>query len=685
MHRIFKYAQGILPPISPTERIALSSGKQSIEASIFRGRTSPWLHQLDLPRVSQRAEEVIQRHVRPLCDTLNNYEDRRAGGLSSSAMDLCRPLFGLGLPEAHGGLGLNRHDQSQIVQMIASKSVDGGVTVMVPNSLGPAELIHHYGTDHQQDTYLPKLTSGESIPCFGLTGTFSGSDAASMMDRGRVFSKEDGSLHIRLNCEKRYITLAPIADLIGVAFVLEDPHQLLEDPDQTGITLALLERDTPGLHIGDRHMPLNATFYNGPFSCDEVTIPIEQVVGGKQGLGQGWKMLMECLVEGRGISLPASALASMKTASLYVGAYTQLRKQFRIPLARMEAIQEHMAEMVYHTYTSTASQFLYNGLADDYRISSTLSAILKYTTTERARKTVNHGMDVVAGMGICDGKHNVMSGLYGALPVSITVEGSNTLTRSLMIYGQGLLRGHPHMQDLQNSLESDDPSAFYTSLLRTIWDTTGCTLHSTVENILCPEHPLLSLDYRIARLLRRFQTAANLGLPAAPSLKASQVYSGAMADALIAIYEVLAVEWFYRSRVKEGKTDAYENEVQAYAKERLLMEANAALGKASSSLKHPVHGWLVHATTQPWGFFRYTPGLSVMKKVALSLSHSDALRDILAQGIDMDHPALKDLVEAWDLHKKGDELGTDRLYQLMSVDRHPFDLEAWRASTPKPE
>jgi acyl-CoA dehydrogenase len=274
---MFRRFQRLLPKISETERIALQSGRRSIEGDIFQGKKSQVLTTLNYPVISNDCKKAMDKYVRPLCNSLNNYSITQKGGLSEDQINKCRPLFGLGIPPESGGLGLNRHDQSQIVQTVASRSVAAGVTVMVPNSLGPAELIHHYGTDSQRATLLPDLAEGKLIPCFGLTGTYSGSDAASMRDTGRVY-KTDSGLRIKLNCEKRYITLAPLADIIGIAFNLEDPDNLIPS-GKSGITLALLSRDTNGLEIGSRHHPLNAYFHNGPFRGTDLDFPITQVVG----------------------------------------------------------------------------------------------------------------------------------------------------------------------------------------------------------------------------------------------------------------------------------------------------------------------------------------------------------------------------------------------------------------------
>ena len=555
--------------ISQTELTALTSGienkpSHNIENHMFRGRSiQPLIKELKIPTISSKAQRLIDDYVAPLNRHLNNYDIANKGGLTEEQFNLCRPLFGLGVSSKYGGSELGIHDQSQIVQYMNSKSIVGGITVIVPNSLGPAELISHYGTKDQKDAYLGKLASGDLIPCFGLTGTFSGSDAANMYDRGILFRDDDGDVKIKISCDKRYITLAPKADLIGLAFILEDPDNILQqNKSHIGITLALLDRETDNVEIGDCHDPMRIGMCNGTITGENIVISVDQIIGGLSQAGQGWKMLMECLTVGRGVSLPAASISSLKIASSYTGAYARIRKQFNRPLAELQGVQEHLSSIVYHTIISTASQNLFNSIADEKPelISPTLSAVLKLTTTERARIGINHSMDVLGGMGICDGPNNVISGIYQSIPIPITVEGSNTLTRSLIIYGQGLLRGRDDLREIWESTNEDDEAKFndcfqeliknsffdvLTTILSNFYPSRlENTMLNTIDPYISEKYKLDALDNYIDHLQKSYSSLIALSIPILPKLKSEQVFSGYMANIYCSLYEIEALKWF---------------------------------------------------------------------------------------------------------------------------------------------
>ena len=329
---------------------------------------------------------------------------------------------------------------------------------MVPNSLGPSELLLNYGTKQQQDEYLPKLANGEKIPCFGLTGPNNGSDATGSIDEGVVLKDRDGNLKIKININKRYITLAPVANLIGLAFNLKDPHNLLKNKKR-GITVALLERGHPGLRQESYHNPLDVGFPNGTLK-GEVLIDLEQVIGGEEMVGEGWKMLMECLAAGRGICLPATANASSKISTVSMYLYSKHRKQFNIPLIQMEGIQNKLANMLTNTWAIQASIFVTNQLLDRGEKPSVLSAIMKEQTTERGREVIKEAMDIYAGSGLCKGENNMLEKFYKNAPIGITVEGSNVLTKNLIIFGQGLNKSHPHISPILNAIDEDNIDDF---------------------------------------------------------------------------------------------------------------------------------------------------------------------------------------------------------------------------------
>ena len=637
--------------ISETERIALAAGSNNsvtdtLESRLFRGESiGNIINPLTPPNISEEARQVIANRVQPLCDSVNNYQIAKQGGLDRDQLDLCRPLFGLGIPKSHGGLELNIHDQSQIVQYVASRSVVGGVTVMVPNSLGPAELIQHYGTAEQQDQYLHRLATGELVPCFGLTGVFSGSDAANMLDTGTLFRDPvTGEVKISINCEKRYITLAPVADLVGLAFRLSDPERLLPELGNgygtPGITVALLERDTPELQLGDRHDPMGLGLWNGTVEGNNITIPVESVVGGADQVGQGWKMLMECLTVGRGVSLPAASTASLKMASTYTGAYARVRSQFGRSIAELQGVQEHLAEITAQTTIAVCSQHLYSAIADQSPelVSPTLSAILKWSTTERARVAVNRSMDVLGGMGICDGPNNVMAGLYHSLPIPITVEGSNTLTRSLIVYGQGLLRGKDDLRGVWESIEAEDVDSFYRCLWSVIGKGTLDVGRSVVENFIPHriEHLIAGSNSGYAtHLASNFGALVTLSIPILPDLKRCQVFSGAMADLIARLYEIDALEW-----MREHHPEAIPKPLYHYCLTNLVRDGYQSLAVARTALaeSNVALGTLAKLCTLIPSPDSLVMNPSEVSEIANLITQNTPTRKWLEDGIDVTHP-----------------------------------------------
>jgi acyl-CoA dehydrogenase len=353
------------------------------------------------------------------------------------------------IPKRYGGLEFSAQAHSAVVAKVASRSGTAAVTVMVPNSLGPAELLLHYGTDEQKEKYLHRLAKGLEVPCFALTGPFAGSDAGAIPDYGVVcrgeFAGQQNVLGVRLTWEKRYITLAPAATLLGLAFKLYDPERMLGGETSRGITLALIPTDTPGVQIGRRHFPLNSAFLNGPTQGNDVFIPVEYIIGGTSRVGQGWRMLMECLAAGRSISLPASSVGGMKLVARTSGAYGRVRKQFKVPIGKFEGVEEPLARIGGHTYMVDAARSFTALAVDLGEKPSVISAVIKYHATERCRIVINDAMDVHGGKGISLGPDNYLGRFYQQMPVAITVEGANILTRTLMIFGQGAIRSHPYV------------------------------------------------------------------------------------------------------------------------------------------------------------------------------------------------------------------------------------------------
>ena len=460
---VWRLMRDALPPLSETEREALDAGVKGWESALFAGAAN-WDEVLrgEPAELNEAEQAFLDGPVERLCALLDDW--RITAGdfdLSAEAWRMIREekFFGMVLPERYGGLGFSALAHSAAVMKIASRSVTAAVTVMVPNSLGPGKLLLRYGTQEQKDRYLPGLACGQEIPCFGLTGPRAGSDAASLQDSGVVCRREEEGREvtgIRLNWEKRYITLAPVATLVGLAFRLYDPDGLLGGERDLGITLALVAADTPGVEIGRRHMPLQVPFMNGPILGRDVFVPIEQVIGGREGVGRGWQMLMECLGEGRGISLPALAVAAGKLATRQTGAYAAVRRQFSLPIARFEGVEEVLGAMGGNTYLMDAVRTEIARQEDRGECSSVASAIAKQQLTERMRQVVTGAMDIHAGAGICVGPRNTMARLYQAVPIAITVEGANLLTRNMIIFGQGLVRCHPYLLQEMKCLQSEE-------------------------------------------------------------------------------------------------------------------------------------------------------------------------------------------------------------------------------------
>lgn len=543
IRKLLNFSKKLIPKISNTERIALNSGNVSIDFDIFNGKLSNKyiINKFSYPTLSK--ESIINSSVQSLCSSINDDEIFRTKEIPKEIYESIakKKLYGMIIPKKYNGLDLNHHEQSQIVQKISTASTPVGITVMVPNSLGPAELLLKYGTFEQKNEYLPKLASGELIPCFGLTGQHSGSDAASMGDTG-ILIKKDNKKFINLNLSKRYITLAPIANLVGVAFVLKDPNSLLKDGKE-GITLALLSRD--GLKIGNYHNPMDIPFKNGTIEANNLLIPLDNVIGGEKYVGEGWKMLMECLSVGRAISLPACAVGSAKLTLNYAGAYSIYRKQFKTMLADMEGVQQKLAIIGTETLKITSMQYLTNSILDNGFKPSVISAIMKYETTERSRIVVNHGMDIVAGAGICKGNKNFLGNLYQAIPIGITVEGSNTLTKNLIIFGQGLMKSHPYLYKLVCSIEDNNLYKFKENLKNIIMHSLNNGTMSLYYKSYCNIMFLSKDTEKITdKYLHNFAITSNLILLLGQKFKSSEMLSGRMAEILGSLYIIKSLNWF---------------------------------------------------------------------------------------------------------------------------------------------
>ncbi|MEC9408279.1 MAG: acyl-CoA dehydrogenase [Pseudomonadota bacterium] len=460
----FKFFKSVLPEMSDTERAALEAGTVWWEGDLFSGQPD-WrrLGALPKPRLSDEEQAFLDGPVETLCGMLDDWEIvHEQADLPAEAWEFIKQnkFFGMIIPKRYGGLEFSAVAHSAVLTKIASA---GGTTassiVAVPNSLGPAELLLHYGTDEQKDYYLPRLAVGEEIPCFGLTSPYAGSDAGSIPDMGVVCEgtwKGKKTLGMRLTFDKRYITLAPVATVIGLAFKLYDPDHLLGDQDDLGITCALVPRDTQGVEIGNRHYPLSAPFMNGPIRGKDVFVPLDTIIGGQDNAGRGWRMLMEVLSVGRGISLPSGSTGGALQAAYATGAYARVRKQFNVSIGEFEGIQEAMARIGAQAYACNAVRQLSALAVDLGEKPSVPSAIAKMHVTDLARRIAVDAMDVHSGKAVCIGPRNVIAGGYQSAPVATTVEGANILTRSMMIFGQGAIRCHPYVLSEMDAVNDED-------------------------------------------------------------------------------------------------------------------------------------------------------------------------------------------------------------------------------------
>jgi acyl-CoA dehydrogenase len=447
---IFVLYKRILPPMSQTEKEALEAGTVWWDGELFSGKPD-WnkLLAYPVPRLTAAEQSFLDVECEELCRITGEWETSQLHqDLSPESWRYVKEkgFLGMIIPKKYGGREFSAYAHSQVVQKLATRSSAAVVSVMVPNSLGPAELILHYGTDEQKNHYLPRLAKGQEIPAFALTSPWAGSDAASIPDVGIVCKGEWQGREVvgmRVTWDKRYITLGPICTVLGLAFRMQDPEHLLGTEEDLGITCALVPADHPGVNIGRRHAPLNAVWQNGPNSGKDVFMPLDWIIGGREMIGQGWRMLMECLAAGRSISLPSSNTGMAKLAVRGTGGYARVRSQFKTPIGKFEGIEEALARMGGNTYLMDAARKMTAGAVDLGEKPSVVSAIVKYHVTERARKVINDAMDVQGGKGICMGPNNFIARAYQQMPVAITVEGANILTRSLIIFGQGAIRCHP--------------------------------------------------------------------------------------------------------------------------------------------------------------------------------------------------------------------------------------------------
>lgn len=454
---------GAVPKVSETEEIALRAGTSWIEADLFSGKPDfKKVFAEPYPKLSKAEKDFMNKQTEKICEMTDDWDVQRRRDLPPKVWEYLKKekFLGMIIPKKYGGLGFTALGHSAVISKMATRSQVLAISTMVPNSLGPAELLMRYGTEKQKDYYLPRLADGREIPCFGLTEPTAGSDAASIKSSGEVYKDKSGKIKIKINFEKRYITLGAVATVIGLAFRLYDPKNLLGKGEDVGITCALIPHNLKGVKLGRRHDPMGVPFVNSPISGKDVVIDVDRIIGGAGGAGEGWKMLMECLAVGRGISLPSTSAGAAKMVARTVSDYGTIRRQFGMAIGKFEAIEEPIARIAGYTYMMDAMRKFVAGAVDRGAKPAVTNAIAKYHSTEKFREVINDGMDVLAGAAIIRGPRNLLASAYFGTPVGITVEGANIMTRGLIQFGQGAVRCHPYSYNEMKALMENDAEKF---------------------------------------------------------------------------------------------------------------------------------------------------------------------------------------------------------------------------------
>ncbi len=638
----------ILPHMSSTEKEALDAGTVWWDGDLFSGKPN-WkkLHAYPKPVLSAEEQAFLDGPVETLCEMVNEWEiTNDLHDLPPKAWQYIKDqgFLGMIIPKAFGGKGFSALMHSAVIVKLTSRSGTAAVSVMVPNSLGPAELLLHYGTKAQKEYYLPRLAKGLEMPCFALTSPEAGSDAGGIPDFGIVCRgpwQGQQVLGIRLTWEKRYITLGPIATLLGLAFRLYDPDHILGPEEDRGITLGLIPTDIAGVNIGRRHFPLNGAFMNGPNWGKDVFVPMDYVIGGVDYVGQGWKMLMNCLAAGRSISLPGSSVGMAKLATRTTGGYGRVRTQFNLSIGRFEGVEEAMARIGGNLYVMEAARVMTAGAIDLGEKPSVISAIVKYHLTERGRQVINDAMDVHGGKGICMGPNNYLGRSYQQIPIGITVEGANILTRSMIIYGQGAIRGHPYvLKEMEATQEEDDAkalkdldAAFFghvaftiSNMARAAWMGVSCA-----RLVMTPGDKHTRQYYQqLTRLSSAFAWTSDVAMfVLGGSLKRRERLSARLGDILSQLYLASTV-------LKKFADDGCPEDdlpLLHWAMRDTLNRAQEAFYGLFENLPNRVVAWGLRWSIFPWGRVFDAPVDTLGSKVVGLLMTPGPARDRLTQGM----------------------------------------------------
>lgn len=643
----------VLPSMSTTEKEALEAGTTWWEGDLFSGKPD-WnkLANYPKPSLSEKEQAFLDGPVEELCGMLDDWKFcQEYGDLPQEVLDFIHKhkFLGLIIPEEYGGLHFSAYAQTRILTKLSAVNGMAAFYIAVPNSLGPGELLMKYGTDEQRKHYLPRLADGRDLPCFGLTSPRAGSDAGAIPDTGIVCKGEfEGKkvLGIKLNFDKRYITLAPVATVIGLAFRLFDPDHLIGEEDDYGITCALIPRHLDGVEIGRRHFPVGTPFHNGPIQGTDVFIPMSYIIGGQDMVGQGWRMLVECLSVGRCITLPSISNSIGKNVVATTGAYTAIRRQFNSAISNFEGIQEALGRIAGFSYIVESAVSVTATSIDAGEKPSVPSAILKYHCTEMARTILNDGMDINAGKAVIQGPKNYIANLYQSFPVAITVEGANILTRSLIVFGQGAVRCHPYVYEEMEAANNDNLDQFDSALFGHIGFAISNIVRSKVLAIvgkLLPSHgDSFTKGYysQLNRYSACFGVAADIAmLTMGGSLKFREMTSARLGDLLSSLYLASMVLKHYEN---QGSQEADQPFV-SYAMDHLLFEFETQYKRFANNLGVPIVGPFLKFVAFPVGAYRRPPSDKTIKAVARSISKPCEARERAVQGIYAadDYPAGK--------------------------------------------
>ncbi|MFA0280298.1 acyl-CoA dehydrogenase FadE [Vibrio sp. 10N.222.55.F12] len=641
----------VLPAMSQTEKEALEAGTVWWEAELFKGKPE-WkkLQNIADPKLSEAEQAFLDGPVNIVCEMVNDYQvTHELADLPPEVWQYLKDhkFFAMIIKKKYGGLEFSAYAQSLVLQKLTGVSSVLSSTVGVPNSLGPGELLQHYGTEEQRNHYLPRLAEGKEIPCFALTSPEAGSDAGSIPDYGVVCKGDwqgEEVLGMRLTWNKRYITLAPVATVLGLAFKLRDPDGLLGDQKDLGITCALIPTDLKGVEIGNRHFPLNVPFQNGPTQGDDIFVPIDFIIGGQKMAGQGWRMLVECLSVGRGITLPSNSTGGIKSAALATGAYARIRRQFKQPIGRMEGVEEPLARLAGNAYVMDAASNLTVAGIDLGEKPSVISAIVKYHCTHRGQRSIIDAMDIVGGKGICLGPSNFLARGYQGSPIAITVEGANILTRSMIIYGQGAIRCHPYVLNEMEAAYSESSDALdkfdsalaghvsftMSNLVRSLWF--GLT-DGRGSDAPTPSNKTDKQTQRYYQQLNRY--SANLALLSdismavlGGSLKRRERLSARLGDILSQLYLGSAT----LKRFESEGSHAEDLPLVHWGMQDSLRQTEVAIDEFLANFPNPVIGHLLRVVLMPFGRIRRAPNDKLDSKVAHILQTPSETRSRIGRG-----------------------------------------------------